>query len=259
MFTIIIPTHNRPELLRRTLRSLAEQTYKDFKVIIIDDSSNYLPPYDEFLKLKNQYIYILRSGVNGPAESRNMGMAIADSEYILFLDDDDTLEAGHLQTLATHIGSTSPALLFCDFKVQNEDRTTSPPKHLSTDEISISDVTKNSVFVRNRIPNSCLVYRRDVISSVKYEADMLIYEDWDFLLECLKKHNLVHVPSSSVVIHKSRATSPENMRRGNTHDEKIVEVMHYLYNKHPGQNMETKLARQALMASAGISIALEQC
>jgi glycosyltransferase involved in cell wall biosynthesis len=241
------------------LRSLIAQSYKDFTVVIVSDTANYIPPYEELLALQGRYVYIIRSGVNGPAESRNMGLAVADSKYIIFLDDDDTFEAGHLQALAEHISDKSPELLFCDFKVHNEDRTKSPPEHLSTDAVSIAEVTQDSLFVRNHVPNSCLVYRRDVITTVKYDIDMIIYEDWDFLLTCLKDRKLSHVPVNSVVIHKSRATAPENMRRGNTRDDKLVEVMLYLYKKHPAPNMETRLARQALMSSAGVPLALESC
>jgi hypothetical protein len=63
---------------------------------------------------------------------------------------------------------------------------------------------------------------------------------------------LVHFATDGVVIHKSAATAPENMRRGNSRDDKIVEVMLQLYRKHPAPNMATRQTRQALMASAGV-------
>jgi hypothetical protein len=83
---------------------------------------------------------------------------------------------------------------------------------------------------------------------------MQIYEDWDFLLACLKGRQLKHIPVSSVIIHKSVADAPENMRRGNTRDDLIVEAMLYLYKKYPAPNAATRLERQSLMASAGITI-----
>ena len=257
MFTIIIPTHDRPLLLRRTLQSLIEQTYKNFTVIIVGDSSTYLPPYDELLALQGRYIYIIRSGAKGPAESRNMGLALALSQYVMFLDDDDTFEPGHLQAIANRIEKNSPELLFCDFKVRHEDRTKPYPEHLSTDEIDLSEVTKDSLYIRNRIPNSCAVFRRDVIGGIRFESNMIIYEDWDFLLQCLHGRSLGYLPINSVVIHKSAANAPENMRRGNTNDEKIVEVMLQLYKKHPAPDMQTRLGRQALLASAKVYLGLE--
>ena len=254
MFTVIVPTHMRPELLSRTLQSLIAQTYTQFTVVIVDDAASHIPPYAELQALQGRYTYIIRSGIAGPAESRNMALSLVRSKYVLFLDDDDSLEPEHLQSLANHIGSSSPEILFCDFKIYNEDRTTSPPTHLSIGAFSIADVTKDSIYIRNRIPNSCLVYRSDVVAKVLYETQMQIYEDWDFLLACLKGHKLKHVPVSSVIIHKSIADAPENMRRGNTRDDLIVEAMLYLYKKYPAPNAATRLDRQSLMASAGITI-----
>jgi glycosyltransferase involved in cell wall biosynthesis len=258
LFTIIIATHDRPQLLQRTLESLIAQTYQNFKLVIVADSAAYIPPYRELQAFDRRFVYIIRSGVNGPAESRNMGLDVtAGSDYIVFLDDDDTFRPGHLQALADAIGSARPELLFCDFQVQNEDRTTYPPKALSNQSVSIADVTPASVYVRNRIPNSCVTYRSDVLATLRYDTDLILYEDWDFLLDALKGRSLRHVATDTVVIHKSQATAPENMRRGNSRDEKIVEVMLQLYQKHPAPDMETRLTRQALLAGAGVKLGLE--
>lgn len=259
MFTIIIPTHERPVLLQRALRSLIAQTWRDFQVIVVDDAGAYIPPFAELAELKGRYTYIIRSGEPGPSTSRNMALALVHTPYVLFLDDDDSLEPQHLQALANHLKDQRPALLFCDFQVQNEDRSTNPIQMLGRETISIADVTRDSVFVRNRIPNSCLLYRQDVVAHLRYDTTLPIYEDWDFLLQCLQHHDLQHVPTSSVVIHKSRATAPENMRRGNTRDDLIGPVMLSLYKTRPALNPQTRVARQTLMASAGIPVALENC
>jgi hypothetical protein len=48
--------------------------------------------------------------------------------------------------------------------MQNEDRTVYPPTLLpGGQKVSIADVTSDSVYVRNRIPNSCVAYRSDVL------------------------------------------------------------------------------------------------
>lgn len=257
-FSIIIATHDRPLLLKRTLESLIAQTCQDFNVVIVSDTAGYLPPYPELAQLSGRFNYLIRCiGTPGPAASRNLGLAMADGDYLLFLDDDDTYLPGHLAALKTRLLKDQPELLMCDFHVQNEDRSVHPPTALGVMlPVSIADVTRDSLYVRNRVPNSCVAYRRDVLQTLRHDSELIIYEDWDFLLAALHGRQLPHFGGNGVVIHKSQATSPENMRRGNTRDDKIVEVMLELYRRHPAPNMQTRLERQALLAGAGVALDL---
>lgn len=259
MFTIIIATHDRPLLLKRTLTSLISQTCQDFKVIIVSDTAGFLPPYQELIQLDKRFDFLIRrSGPAGPAASRNAGLALAESEYILFLDDDDSYLPTHLELLKARLLQDRPELLCHDFRVQNEDRTVYPPTLLGPAQpISIAAVSADSLFVLNRVPNSCVAYRRDVLTGLRHDTQMIIYEDWDFLLAALHGRRLVHFATDGVVIHKSEATAPENMRRGNTRDDKIVEVMLDIYRRRPAPNMATRLQRQSLMANAGVKLDLE--
>ncbi|MYN46061.1 glycosyltransferase [Pseudoduganella sp. FT93W] len=256
LFTIIIATHDRPLLLKRTLQSLIAQTCQDFRVVVVSDSASYLPPYPELAALDGRFVFMIRSGQPGPAVSRDMGMAVADGDYLIFLDDDDTFRPDHLAALKQRLQQDRPELLFCDFQVQQEDRTVSPPRPLHCQSLSIADVTFDSVYVRNRIPNSCVAYRRDVLAGLHNDTELIIYEDWDFLLAAMAGRSLVHVATDTVVIHKSEATAPENMRRGNSRNENVLPVMLLLYRRHAAPNMQTRLARQALLASAGVVLDL---
>jgi len=88
LVSVIIPTYNRDYYLRLTLASIANQTYQNFEVFIIDDGS----PNDEAQKNcegfpKVTYIKIPNSG--GPAKPRNVAIQKAKGKYIAFVDDDD--------------------------------------------------------------------------------------------------------------------------------------------------------------------------
>lgn len=258
VFTIIITTHDRPLLLKRALQSLIAQTFSDFQVIIVSDSAAYIPPYEEFLALQGRYIFVLRSGIDGPAESRNMGLALAKSKYVMFLDDDDAFEPTHLESLAAAVSEQSPDILFCSFSICTEDRTKMPPEIVSFETFSIADATKDSVYVRNTIPNNCLVYRRDAIQNKINDPTMRIYEDWDFLLSCLGSCYLTYIPIYSVVIYKTiSAIAEENMRRGNTRNDLVCSATLDIYKRHPAPNMDVKLSRQDFFASAGIELPLD--
>ncbi len=257
MFTIIIPTHKRPTLLSRALQSVAAQTCRNFKVIVVDDAASYIPPYADLANLQGKYTFVIRSDSaagGGPAPSRNLALDLLATDYLMFLDDDDTLAPNHLEAMAQRLSLGPVPLLFCDFNVVNEDRTVTPPKLLSSDSISLQPVTRESVYVLNRIPNSCLVYHRDVVKGLRFDTTLEIYEDWDFLLQCLKNHNPVHVPGATVNIHKSLADAPENMRRGNSRHDLTASVMMELYRRHPAPDMQTRQARVDLLKNAGVDM-----
>ena len=252
LFDVIIPTHNRPILLIRALRSLINQSWQDFNVIIIDDSGQFIPPYAEFKDLSNRFTYVIRSGVSGPAESRNLGIKISKGDYVIFLDDDDIIESNHLSILAEYVNKKSPELVSCDFQVRFEDRSTMPPIIQSNQMFSISGMPQDNLYVRNHIPNSCIAYRKDVVSDKTYNSDMIIYEDWDFLLSCIKNRTIEHVPINSIVIHKTASVDGANARRGNTRNDLVLETTLELYKKYPAPNQWVDSQRKNLFNSLGL-------
>lgn len=254
MFDIIIPTHDRPDFLRRSLQSLIAQTWQDFHVIIVDDSGNYLPPYLELEQLKDRFTYVIRSGVVGPAESRNIGLCLSKAQYVIFLDDDDTLDCGHLSALARCIEMSRPELISCNFQVRFEDRQKNPPVVLSNEVILISGIPQDNIYVRNHIPNSCISYRKDVLVGHWYDPSMRIYEDWDFLLACMEGRTIQHLDVHSVVIHKTPTSESSNARRGNTRNDLVVEVMLNLYSKYSSPTESVFLDRNKLLSSVGVRV-----
>ncbi len=89
LVSVIIPTHNRPELLVRAVKSVKRQTYPNIEVIIIDDANDSrvfdLYTNDETVKL------LVNETNRGGCYSRNRGIAKSKGKYINFLDDDDIL------------------------------------------------------------------------------------------------------------------------------------------------------------------------
>ena len=87
--SIIIPTYNRAKLVGKALKSIIDQTYKNWEVIVIDNHStddtdkifkNFIDPRIRYFKIHNHGII---------AKSRNFGIKMAKGEWIAFLDSDD--------------------------------------------------------------------------------------------------------------------------------------------------------------------------
>lgn len=93
--SVIIPTHNRAQLLREALESLRSQTYTDFEAIVVDDGSTdntreVVGSFDD----RFQYIYQVKQG---RSRARNRGLETARGRYVAFLDDDDLFRAHKLE------------------------------------------------------------------------------------------------------------------------------------------------------------------
>lgn len=87
--SVIVTTYNRPKLLSETIKSIINQTFSDFELIVVDNNSNY-----DFFQLIESFndsrIRAFQNENNGIiAVNRNVGISHAESEYLAFCDDDD--------------------------------------------------------------------------------------------------------------------------------------------------------------------------
>ncbi len=89
MFSVVLPTHNRSELLHRAIRSVLSQVYQNYELIIIDDGSTdntqeVVQSFD-----KQRIVYLHHDKPQGVSAARNTGIRKARGEWVCFLDDDD--------------------------------------------------------------------------------------------------------------------------------------------------------------------------
>ena len=95
--SIIVTTYNRENFLKETIKSILDQTYVDFELIVIDNNSNY-----DFFKLIDSFcddrILAYQNENRGIiAINRNFGIKKAKGQYIAFCDDDDIWEKNKLE------------------------------------------------------------------------------------------------------------------------------------------------------------------
>ncbi|MDI3526491.1 MAG: hypothetical protein PWR03_674, partial [Tenuifilum sp.] len=104
-FSVIIPVFNRPDEVDELLKSLIDQTYNDFEVIVVEDGSS-LPCkdiIDKFSeKLNVRYFYKTNSG---PGLTRNFGAEKANGEYLIFLDSDCIVPNGYFELVNDELTS----------------------------------------------------------------------------------------------------------------------------------------------------------
>lgn len=106
-FSIITPTYKRPEFLLRATRSVVDQSYQDWEMIIVDDSPDFdYSTFEQEVIVKDKRIKYLKNTENkGVNFSRNRALdeVSDDTDFVLFLDDDDYLAADALTDLRANI------------------------------------------------------------------------------------------------------------------------------------------------------------
>ena len=120
--TIIMPVYNPGKYLRPCLDSLLAQTMEDFRIIAIDDGSTdgswdilreYAALDARVLPQKNPYNI-------GAARTRNIGIQLAQGEYVVILDADDYFEPDYLECLWTACKENDLDIAICDFYWRDE-------------------------------------------------------------------------------------------------------------------------------------------
>lgn len=96
LFSIVVPTYNRADLITKTIDSICKQTYKNYEIIIVDDGST--DNTEEILKpLLNDNIKYFKKENGERAAARNYGAKLAKGDYINWFDSDDLMLPNHLE------------------------------------------------------------------------------------------------------------------------------------------------------------------
>jgi glycosyltransferase involved in cell wall biosynthesis len=177
--SVIMPVHNVERFVADAVRSVLEQTFENFELLIIDDCSP-----DASIAICETFddprIRIVRHTVNrGLAGARNTGVRHAKGELLAFLDSDDCWLPGKLEQHMAHLQARPEVgVSFSRSAFIGEDGT---PNHCYQMP-RLTDIEPGYFLCRNPIGNgSAPVIRRAVFDDIRYIADFLgSFEDWYF-------------------------------------------------------------------------------
>ena len=173
-FSIIIPTYNRAFILPDTIKSIINQTFTDWEVLIIDDGSkdNTKEIIEDISKKQNKVKYHYQ--VNSERSvARNYGASLAIGQYLLFLDSDDFFKEDHLQNIYKEIilRKKPVALFFTDILYFSE-------KGVEKPEIPRMEIGKGFEYVLlNPITPSRVCIHKEIFKTFKFDPEIGIVED----------------------------------------------------------------------------------
>lgn len=105
-FSIIVPVYDVESYLDTCIKSVLNQTYQDFELILVDDGSKDSSGRicDEYAH-KDARIQVIHKPNAGVSAARNAGLDIAKGRYICFVDSDDWIDSRYLQVVLESIGN----------------------------------------------------------------------------------------------------------------------------------------------------------
>jgi glycosyltransferase involved in cell wall biosynthesis len=118
-FSVVICTHNRASLLPRSVRSVLDQTFRNFEVVVVDDGSS-----DHTMEVvagipDPRVRYVCRDN-GGLSAARNTGVANSHGRFVAFLDDDDEVVPTWLESLRSAADTGNYAVITCGATIVDE-------------------------------------------------------------------------------------------------------------------------------------------
>jgi glycosyltransferase involved in cell wall biosynthesis len=178
VISVVIPTAQRPRLLLSALESIANQTYRDLEVIVVNDGGT---PLDSVVQPWRQRLSLTLVQLDrryGPARARNAGVDHASGEYIAFLDDDDIVLPDHLQMAHAAMGSTNADFVYLGVLVTKR-RLDSLPSDWESMPVRAYPYDEAFLLVANYIPTGSVLTRNFRDTRVRFDEHLAVCEDWD--------------------------------------------------------------------------------
>ena len=202
--SIVVPAYNTGAAIRKCVDSILAQSFNDWELIIVNDGSTDTTHaiVDEYAKADSRIkaIHIPNGGV---ANARNVGMAAANGEYIMFVDGDDWIESDYLKQVEMYMADNADMYIIGitqdhedqDGRIYYSEIKGTPIHRHITNEHLPSEI--GYLLNTMNMESSCLKsYRASFLRkyNIQFLNGMIVFEDFYFVLQCL-----LHKPSISLI------------------------------------------------------------
>lgn len=175
--SVIIPTKNRPQLLKRALKSVINQTYKNLEIIVVDDGSNCknenlkaIAELDSQADIRYHYNSISKGG----GASRNLGVKLSCGEFFCFLDDDDEYFKNKIQDLASILSSSDFDAVFGKVIMKTKGGAQYAFQYPRNFE------PLRNIKLRNYIHTNATLIKRETFPEISFDEHLKRYQDTQY-------------------------------------------------------------------------------
>lgn len=205
MISVVVPVYNMEKLIDKCLKSLLNQSVKDYEVILVDDGSTDKSAAicDQYATRYLEFIRVIHKANGGLSSARNAGIEHARGEYVIFPDPDDWLEENYIEAFLSAQEESRADLVCLGYWIECDHKTI--PFGLETEVLMDGMQAQRALLISPKMSGFAWnkIYRLDVIrnNGLKFEDDVGTTEDLDFAYRYLKFCNKVYFNPSTRVYH----------------------------------------------------------
>lgn len=199
---IIVPIYNVSNYLKRCLNSIQNQTFKAFRVLLIDDGSTDTSRHIcyEFVKKDKRFKYFHKEN-GGLSDARNYGLNQSNSKYVIFIDSDDYIHKDYVSELLNNIQEYNSDVAVCGFFRVNEQGDILEQEDTISNKNSLSgrSFLKKTIEYGNNT-NSIVawnkIYKRKIFNNVRFSKGKYFEDQFIFtkLYWKINKVSFVNIP-----------------------------------------------------------------
>jgi glycosyltransferase involved in cell wall biosynthesis len=212
LVSVVIPTHKRPKMLVRAVKSVLNQSYQNIEIIIVDDASNDSTE-NIVLNLLNEYRnikYLKNEKPMGACFTRNRGIKIASGEFITGLDDDDEFLYKRIEELLENYDDKF-SFICSDIKVikNNGFKITKSNKNIKFFDLLWENIVGPQIFIK----------KERLVNIGMFDESLSSAQDYDLWLRLIQKFgSAMKLNSPSYILHTEhdlpRITTSSKKRQG---------------------------------------------
>ncbi len=196
LVSAIITTHNRPTYLKKAAKSVADQTYDNLELIVIDDCSD--EPAQQTLSdvdlddLVNLRV-VRHETNNGANAARNTGIDTASGVYLAFLDDDDRWLPEKIETQVAALEQSEAGVAYTGIRgIHDDGAEVHIPRKIH------GDITK-ALLCRNVVGTmSVIMVRSDLTEEVQFDETFPSWADLEWYIRLSRRTAFARIPEPLV-------------------------------------------------------------
>jgi glycosyltransferase involved in cell wall biosynthesis len=195
--SVIIPVYNGAATISRALRSVFEQTFTDFEIVVVDDGSTDDTP--SVLAGFRDRIRVVRQSNRGLPGARNAGVATSRGELLAFIDHDDEWLPRKLElAVAAMLADPDAALLYTDMIVVNEAGEEIRPSQIRPDTAHAPTMDEMLARIWPITPSTVVMRRTAFARAAGFCESLISAEDIHFWLLIREQGNFIYLPDRLV-------------------------------------------------------------